>query len=386
MALILTPAAAAGASAPTVAVAQLPAVSAPLRTVWLNAVEIQGDPTLGGRLHMILYSPPEVTPAGGQPTFTYKWTRDNVVIPGANQAFYSPVAADVGHTLSGSITATFDATSSATQNVHNPTVIGAKARSWGFNGDGTADVFARNAYGQLLLYPTDGRGHWYAPQVIGTGWHIYDLLLSPGDFDGDGNVDVMARDPQGRLFLYSGNGAGGWIVAKQVGQGWQGFRDVIGAGDFNGDGTNDIIARDSANNLLLYPGDGRGGWLSPTQIGFGWGNASLLTAVGYFTGSEALSLVYKNQYNGLMISEGPRNGQLVGAATTGYGWQVMSRLGGLGDFNGDGDPDIYGIDYNGQMVMYYGNGAAYQINSMFGSYWKGQATVGTGWNVMNYVF
>lgn len=358
----------------------------PLRTVWLNAVEIQGDPTVGGRLRMVLYSPPEVSPAGGQPTYVYQWTRDNVAIPGANQSEYRPGAADMGHSISGSLTVTFDATSTATQPAHNPVKIGAKARSWGFNGDGTADVFARNAYGQLLLYPTDGRGHWYAPQVIGTGWHIYNLLLSPGDFDGDGNVDVMARDGQGRLFLYSGNGAGGWVVAKQVGQGWQGFNDITGAGDFNGDGTNDIIARDSAHNLFLYPGDGRGGWLQPTLIGYGWGNADLLTTVGYFTGSESLSLMYRNQYGGLMISEGPRNGQLQGVLTTGYGWKVMSRLGGLGDFNGDGDPDLYGIDHSGAMVMYYGNASAYQINSMFSGYWKGQATVGSGWNVMNYVF
>jgi len=38
--------------------------------------------------------------------------------------------------------------------------------------------------------------------------------LVPGDFDGDGKADVIARDSGGTLWLYSGNGAGGWLAPR----------------------------------------------------------------------------------------------------------------------------------------------------------------------------
>ena len=35
-------------------------------------------------------------------------------------------------------------------------------------------------------------------------------ILGPGDWDGDGSADVLARDTAGGLWLYPGNGTGGW--------------------------------------------------------------------------------------------------------------------------------------------------------------------------------
>ncbi|WP_231745597.1 VCBS repeat-containing protein [Arthrobacter sp. EpRS71] len=216
--------------------------------------------------------------------------------------------------------------------------------------------------GRLLLYPTDGRGNWRAPQVIGNGWHIYNLLVSPGDFDGDGTVDVMGRDGYGRLFLYQGNGAGAWKQAFQIGQGWQGFVNLIAPGDFNGDGTNDILAQDAAG-------------------------------AGHFYGTPEAVVLARTRFGDLQARSSQRNGFFFDYGspdsfdgTIGRGWEALSRFGIAGDFNGDGYNDVYGISPNGLLTMYLADPSGFSSWGIYGFTWKGQPVVGSGWNVMNYVF
>jgi stage II sporulation protein D len=98
-----------------------------------------------------------------------------------------------------------------------------------FDGDGTSDVIARTAGGRLYLYRGDGQGSWTLPRVtIGNGWQIFTALASVGDFDGDGHADVLARDADGALLLYSGDGRGYWdLPRRQVGSGWDIFDSII---------------------------------------------------------------------------------------------------------------------------------------------------------------
>lgn len=270
--------------------------------------------------------------------------------------------------------------------------IEAAPRSKGFDGDGTFDLFARDAAGRLLLYPTDGKGNWRAPQVIGNGWHIYNLLVSPGDFDGDGTVDVMGRDGYGRLFLYQGNGAGAWKQAFQIGQGWQGFINLIAPGDLNGDGTNDILAQDAAGNVILYPGNGRGGWLAPSKVSSAWQGLDAAGA-GHFYGSPEAVVLTRSWWGDLQVRSSPRNGLFNEYGhpsgydgVIGRGWEVLSRFGVAGDFNGDGYNDVYGISPNGQLTMYLADPSGFSSRGIYGFTWKGQPVVGSGWNVMNAVF
>lgn len=274
----------------------------------------------------------------------------------------------------------------------NAMPIEATPRSKGFDGDGTFDLFARDNAGRLLLYPTDGRGSWQAPRVIGNGWHIYNLLVSPGDFDGDGTVDVMGRDGYGRLFLYQGNGAGAWKQAFQIGQGWQGFVSLIAPGDFNGDGTNDILAQDAAGNVFLYPGNGRGGWLAPSKVTTGWQGLDAAGA-GHFYGTPDAVVLGRSRFGDLQARSSPRNGFFFDYGspdsfdgTIGRGWEALTRFGIAGDFNGDGYNDVYGITPNGLLTMYLADPSGFSSRGIYGFKWKGQPVVGSGWNVMNYVF
>ncbi|MDR6688244.1 hypothetical protein J2Y41_003830 [Arthrobacter sp. 1088] len=53
--------------------------------------------------------------------------------------------------------------------------------------------------GRLFLYPGDGKGGWLAPKQVGSGWHIFDKIIAPGDTSGDGAVDIFGRDRSGVL-------------------------------------------------------------------------------------------------------------------------------------------------------------------------------------------
>ncbi|GGQ67685.1 FG-GAP-like repeat-containing protein [Couchioplanes azureus] len=154
-----------------------------------------------------------------------------------------------------------------------------------FNGDGNSDVIVRKADGTLRLYRGDGKGYWIDAAnspVIGTGWSKFTAVFSPGDFNGDGFADVIARNADGDLLLYRGNGKGSWIDPSsniKIGTGWHRFTTVFSPGDFNGDGFADVIARNADGDLLLYRGNGKGSWIDPSsniKIGSGWNSFNLI--------------------------------------------------------------------------------------------------------------
>ncbi|CAL9529402.1 hypothetical protein SUDANB58_04014 [Streptomyces sp. enrichment culture] len=95
-----------------------------------------------------------------------------------------------------------------------------------YTGDGKADLLARDTSGVLWLYP--GRG--VASPAFGTrirvggGWK-YNAYAATGDIDGDGRADLLARDTSGVLWLYQGRGVASAPFATRirVGGGWGAF-------------------------------------------------------------------------------------------------------------------------------------------------------------------
>ncbi|MFP5333959.1 MAG: SpoIID/LytB domain-containing protein [Actinomycetes bacterium] len=109
------------------------------------------------------------------------------------------------------------------------------------------------------------RSTWWTPSSA--SWADYDAILGPGDWDGDGTADVVARDSAGLLWLQPGTGTGTMAPRRQIGSGWGGFTAIVGPGDWNGDTRNDLLARTSDGRLLLYPGNGTGGFHRASQVG-----------------------------------------------------------------------------------------------------------------------
>ncbi|MEV5881505.1 trypsin-like serine protease [Streptomyces sp. NPDC052020] len=95
-----------------------------------------------------------------------------------------------------------------------------------YTGDGKADLLARDTSGVLWLYP--GRGvasPAFGTRVkVGGGWN-YNAYAATGDINGDGKADLLARDGSGVLWLYQGRGVSSapFGTRIRVGGGWGAF-------------------------------------------------------------------------------------------------------------------------------------------------------------------
>lgn len=92
--------------------------------------------------------------------------------------------------------------------------------------DGSKDVIARNANGELVLYRTNGAGAFIMEtrQIIGAGWGMYDSIHVMTGRGGAGKVGLMARSATvGNLAYYEAT-KNAWLNAVHVSNGWTGFK------------------------------------------------------------------------------------------------------------------------------------------------------------------
>ncbi|PWK90837.1 VCBS repeat protein [Lentzea atacamensis] len=200
-----------------------------------------------------------------------------------------------------------------------------KPSSHDFNNDGKTDLAAIDPEGTMVLFVGDGAGRVnYGNAMSGKGHWIGQRLLAAGDFNGDAKIDIAAVSPSGTMELYTGNGAGdlGYSNAMSGAGHWAGQK-AIAAGDFNGDGKTDIAAISAEGTMELYAGNGAGG--------LGYSNA--MSGTGHWAGQR-----------------------LITAA----------------DYNGDSKTDVAGIDADGNLAYYAGNGAG-------GLGWGGPMWNGAHW-------
>ncbi|WP_158822094.1 FG-GAP repeat domain-containing protein [Streptomyces sp. NRRL F-5727] len=150
--------------------------------------------------------------------------------------------------------------------------------------DGYVDLLARDKAGVLWLYKGTGRlvdGNRFKTRVkVGAGWGAYDRLAGGDDLNGDGRADLLARDKAGVLWLYKGTGSGTtpYATRTRVGAGWGGYDQLVVTGDLTDDGRADAVARDRAGVLWLYKGTGSGTtpFTTRTRVGAGWGTYNRL--------------------------------------------------------------------------------------------------------------
>ena len=86
---------------------------------------------------------------------------------------------------------------SAASNEVTPAVPATSMRLNDFNGDGNTDVISRDASGAALGCTwAPGPADWFTRIDLGGGWNVMTSIVSAGDFNGDGDADVIARDSQ----------------------------------------------------------------------------------------------------------------------------------------------------------------------------------------------
>ncbi|MFE7627112.1 N-acetylmuramoyl-L-alanine amidase [Streptomyces sp. NPDC057509] len=144
------------------------------------------------------------------------------------------------------------------------------------DGDGKADLIARNAAGVIYFYKGTGEpSKPFLPKAqIGTGWQIYDAIVSTGDLNCDGKADFVARDKSGVLWIYTGTGSAASPYDKRVriGTGWGKYKLLLGPSDLDRDGRGDLVAVDGSGNFWFYRSTGSvtAPFATKSQVGTGW--------------------------------------------------------------------------------------------------------------------
>ncbi|MEV8534694.1 VCBS repeat-containing protein [Streptomyces sp. NPDC051211] len=79
------------------------------------------------------------------------------------------------------------------------------------SGDGRPDIVAASHDGHLYLYKGTGKASapFTAREWYSHGWNGYNGIAVPGDLNGDGRADLIARDGDGTMWLYRSQGWGG---------------------------------------------------------------------------------------------------------------------------------------------------------------------------------
>ncbi|WP_159450228.1 FG-GAP repeat domain-containing protein [Actinacidiphila paucisporea] len=240
-------------------------------------------------------------------------------------------------------------------------------------GDGRADIIARTFSGQLYLY--QGTGNPSAPfaarLLIGPGWGAYDQLTSPGDIDGDGVSDLVARDSSGVLYRYKGTGSAArpFGARSTVGSGWNAYNQLIGVGASNGS-RGVLLARTAGGALYQYTPNGTGGFTARALFGSGWNIADVTAGTGGvpFWGKKEL------------IGETP-NGSLFwyGVNNTG-GFYARQAASGPGDWAGEFTMTFANALTSSGLPTFldhYGNGL-YNVDQEY-------ALISNGWSSYNLI-
>ncbi|MFI2432051.1 FG-GAP repeat domain-containing protein [Streptomyces sp. NPDC018693] len=212
---------------------------------------------------------------------------------------------------------------------------------WGYWPNGSGGLDAREKFGtdwssyyrivQQADHDNDGfsDGLWYIttdgvlaswmddeldPVRIGSGWGIYNQVLSVGNHGGASPDDILARDNSGVLWLYLGYGNGKVTSRIKIGAGWNVYTQIAGKGDLTSDGIDDIVARDKDGVLWLYKGTGNqyAPFAPRTKIGAGWNIFNYLVSVGDIDLDGITDLVARDTAGALWLYKG------TGSATAPY--------------------------------------------------------------------
>jgi hypothetical protein len=243
------------------------------------------------------------------------------------------------------------------------------------NGDGLADVLARDTRGRLFFYRGEGNGKFAPRDRTDTGsWKGHDKILA-ADVNGDGLADILARDSRGRLLFHRGLGTGAFAPpARPYSSGWKAYNRIVSA-DVNGDGLADVLSRDSRGRLFLHRGRGDGTFAARVRTDkVSWKGYNKLLAADV-TGDGLADVLARDGYGRLFFYRGRGNGTFEGRVRTyAKGWDTYDKL-TVGDLTGDGKADVVARDGLGRLFFYRGQGN--------GRFVKRVRTHTQGWSAYN---
>lgn len=230
-------------------------------------------------------------------------------------------------------------------------------------GGGSApEVLELSPTGTLTLHAdTDATGVGYSAWY-GSGWNMFNKVVSVADVTGDGHNDLLARTPGGDLYLYAGTGnlSAPFAAGKKVGSNWSMFDQIVGANDVNGDGLGDVYGRTPNGDLYFYAGTGNAAnpLKAGVKVGFGWDIYNQIVAVDDQNGDGRGDLIARDLSGHIWTYYGQADGKLTTRAARGQGWYTVQFFpsGGNPTY---GKQDLFGLDGSGTLNYYWGQGDGY---------------------------
>ena len=240
-----------------------------------------------------------------------------------------------------------------------------------FNGDGRADVVAVDSVGTLWLWRGTGRGTLEPDPIrAGTGWGSMTWIAAVGDLDGDGRADLMARDTAGSLWSYSGDGIRSFSSRSLIGTWWHTMASIVPMPDMTGDGVPELLGLTTSGDLYRYTLRPGPRITDKTLIGIQFYEFSRLTSTGDYNGDGTPDVLGIKKADDTMWAYWTRPGGTLQPRGTflGNGW-TMKHVSSPGDFDGNGFRDVLALNRYDNLVVYY----------VAAGRWAGTAVAGTGW-------